>query len=90
MRQSIGLKALLAILQRKVDPACLLLKSHIETSKRAVRKITLHRLFMARTAASPVGAPDDPAAVAAARTAGVVARTSSAVPRVPRVPRVPV
>jgi DNA-binding GntR family transcriptional regulator len=39
-----------SILRRKVDHACLLLKSHIETSKRAVRKITLHRLFMARSA----------------------------------------
>ncbi|MBC7778952.1 MAG: GntR family transcriptional regulator, partial [Proteobacteria bacterium] len=37
-----------SILRRKVDHACLLLKSHIESSKQAVRKITLHRLFMAR------------------------------------------
>ena len=37
-----------SILRRKGDHACLLLKSHIETSKRAVRRITLHRLFMAR------------------------------------------
>jgi DNA-binding GntR family transcriptional regulator len=43
-----------SILRRKGDHACLLLKSHIETSKRAVRRITLHRLFMARNAA---GAP---------------------------------
>ncbi|MCX7196894.1 MAG: GntR family transcriptional regulator [Proteobacteria bacterium] len=45
-----------SILRRKGDHACLLLKSHIETSKRAVREITLHRLFMARHAA-PVGSP---------------------------------
>lgn len=43
-----------SILRRKGDHACLLLKSHIETSKRAVRRITLHRLFMARNAG---GAP---------------------------------
>ncbi|MEI6317929.1 MAG: GntR family transcriptional regulator [Pseudomonadota bacterium] len=43
-----------SILRRKGDHACLLLKSHIETSKRAVRRITLHRLFMARNAS---GAP---------------------------------
>lgn len=39
-----------SILQRKGDHACLLLKSHIESSKHALRKITLHRLFMARSA----------------------------------------
>ena len=42
-----------SILRRKSDHACLLLKSHIEASKHAVRKITLHRLFMARNAGEP-------------------------------------
>jgi DNA-binding GntR family transcriptional regulator len=37
-----------SILDRKVEKAGLLLRAHIETSKQAVRKITLHRLFMAR------------------------------------------
>jgi hypothetical protein len=44
-----------SILRRKGDEACLLLKSHIETSKQAVRKITLHRLFVARNAGAPGG-----------------------------------
>ncbi len=37
-----------AIIQRKPDAACLLLRSHIEQSKAEVRKITLHALFQAR------------------------------------------
>ncbi len=41
-------KILRAVLQRKVDHACLLLRSHIETSKAEVRKITLHMLHEVR------------------------------------------
>ena len=41
-------KILRHILQRRADQAILLLKSHIETSKAEVRKITLHKLFAAR------------------------------------------
>ncbi|MBY0438010.1 MAG: GntR family transcriptional regulator [Burkholderiales bacterium] len=46
-------QVLRSILRRKADHACMLLRSHIETSKRAVRKITLHRLFLARNAGMP-------------------------------------
>jgi len=49
-------QVLRSILRRKGDQACLLLRSPIESSKRAVRKITLHRLFMARAE----GGPRDP------------------------------
>ena len=42
-------KILRAVLQRKIDHAQLLLKSHIEESKAEVRKITLHMLHQART-----------------------------------------
>ncbi len=41
-------KILLAIMQRKADQARLLIRSHIEQSKAAVRKITLHTLHEAR------------------------------------------
>ena len=41
-------KILRAILQRKLDQAQLLIKSHIEQSKAEVRKITLHMLHSAR------------------------------------------
>ena len=41
-------KILRAVIQRKVDQAQLLLKSHIEQSKAEVRKITLHTLHEAR------------------------------------------
>ncbi len=41
-------KILRAVIQRKGDPARLLLKSHIEQSKAEVRKITLHTLHEAR------------------------------------------
>lgn len=41
-------KILRAIIQRKADPARMLLKSHIEQSKTEVRKITLHTLHEAR------------------------------------------
>lgn len=41
-------KILRSILQRKADHARLLLRSHIETSKAEVRKITLHMLHEAR------------------------------------------
>ena len=37
------------ILRRKADDAALLLRTHIETSKAEVRKITLHRLYSVRT-----------------------------------------
>jgi hypothetical protein len=53
-----------SILRRKGDHACLLLKSHIETSKRAVRRITLHRLFMARSAGGTPMALSVPAVAA--------------------------
>ncbi|MFO1415633.1 MAG: GntR family transcriptional regulator [Burkholderiales bacterium] len=39
-----------AILRRRADEAKRLLRSHIEASKAEVRKITLHRLYTARTA----------------------------------------
>ena len=38
-----------AIIRRRVDEANRLLRSHIETSKGEVRKITLHRLYAARS-----------------------------------------
>ena len=41
-------KILRAVMQKKVDQARLLLKTHIEESKAAVRKITLHTLQAAR------------------------------------------
>lgn len=41
-------RILRAIVQRKTDQAQLLLRSHIETSKTEVRKITLHMLYEAR------------------------------------------
>ena len=41
-------KILRAVIQRKLDQAQLLLKSHIEQSKAEVRKITLHTLHEAR------------------------------------------
>ena len=40
------------ILRRKADDASLLLRTHIETSKAEVRKITLHRLHMVRKQAA--------------------------------------
>ena len=42
-------KILRAVMQKKVDQAQLLLKTHIEQSKAEVRKITLHTLHEART-----------------------------------------
>ncbi len=41
-------KILRAVIQRKAEPALLLIKSHIEQSKTEVRKITLHQLHEAR------------------------------------------
>jgi DNA-binding GntR family transcriptional regulator len=41
-------RILRAVLQRKADQAQLLLRSHIETSKAEVRKITLHMLYEAQ------------------------------------------
>jgi DNA-binding GntR family transcriptional regulator len=40
-----------AILRRKTEQAALLLRAHIEESKAEVRKISLHKLFVARTGA---------------------------------------
>lgn len=37
-----------AILRRKPDEAALLLRSHVETAKAEVRRITLHKLALAR------------------------------------------
>jgi DNA-binding GntR family transcriptional regulator len=37
-----------AILRRRADQAALLIRTHIEASKAEVRKITVHRLYMAR------------------------------------------
>ena len=37
------------VLRRQADSALLLLRSHIAASKAEVRKITLHRLYTART-----------------------------------------
>ncbi len=69
-----------SILRRKADHACLLLRSHIETSKRAVRKITLHRLFMARSAGStPIAAVPAVAAVIAGGVPTAGGRTAPAV-----------
>jgi DNA-binding GntR family transcriptional regulator len=47
-------KILRAILQRKIDHAQMLIKSHIEESKAEVRKITLHMLHTARPAPAHV------------------------------------
>ena len=41
-----------ALLRRKADAANLMLRSHIETSRAEVRKITLHRLHSLRLHAS--------------------------------------
>jgi DNA-binding GntR family transcriptional regulator len=43
-------KILKAIQRKRGDQACLLLRTHIETSQAEVRKITLHQVFMARQA----------------------------------------
>jgi DNA-binding GntR family transcriptional regulator len=45
-------KILRAILQRRADQACLLLRTHIEASKAEVRKITVHMLHEARERAA--------------------------------------
>lgn len=37
-----------AVMRRRADQAAMLLRSHIEASKAEVRKITVHRLYMAR------------------------------------------
>jgi DNA-binding GntR family transcriptional regulator len=44
-------KILRAVMRRKADPACALLKTHIDASKAEVRKITLHKLHEARALA---------------------------------------
>ncbi len=49
-------KILRAVMQRKVDQAQLLLRTHIEQSKAEVRKITLHTLQAARDRARQRGA----------------------------------
>ncbi|HEU0199396.1 MAG TPA: FCD domain-containing protein, partial [Burkholderiaceae bacterium] len=41
-------RILRAIVQRKSEAAQMLMRSHIETSKAEVRKITLHMLYEAR------------------------------------------
>lgn len=46
-------KLLRAVIQRKAEPARLMLKSHIEQSKSEVRKITLHTLHEARQRGGP-------------------------------------
>jgi DNA-binding GntR family transcriptional regulator len=50
-------KILRAVIQRKADPARLMLKSHIEQSKAEVRKITLHTLHEARLRSAVRAAP---------------------------------
>jgi len=45
-------KILRAIVQRRADPAAMLLRAHIDASKAEVRKITLHMLHEARERAS--------------------------------------
>jgi DNA-binding GntR family transcriptional regulator len=45
-------RILRAVVQRKADQAQLLLRSHIETSKAEVRKITLHMLYEAKERAN--------------------------------------
>lgn len=52
-------KILRSIIQRKADPALLMLRSHIAQSQAEVRKITLHALFEARgrSAGRPTGSP---------------------------------
>jgi DNA-binding GntR family transcriptional regulator len=47
-------KILRAVLQRKLDQAQLLLRSHVEQSKSEVRKITLGTLHEARSRAAPL------------------------------------
>jgi DNA-binding GntR family transcriptional regulator len=42
-----------AILRRKADAAALLLRTHIELARAEVRKITLHKLALARESAPP-------------------------------------
>jgi len=48
-------KILGAIIRRRTDEANRLLRSHIETSKAEVRKITIHRLFTARPERAEAG-----------------------------------
>jgi DNA-binding GntR family transcriptional regulator len=43
-----------AVIRRRADEAARLLRSHIESSKSEVRKITLHRLYTARRSATGV------------------------------------
>jgi DNA-binding GntR family transcriptional regulator len=50
-------RILRAVVQRKADQAQLLLRSHIETSKAEVRKITLHMLYEARERAGNARLP---------------------------------
>jgi DNA-binding GntR family transcriptional regulator len=44
-----------AVIRRRTDEANRLLRSHIEASKAEVRKITVHRLYAARTTSGAVG-----------------------------------
>lgn len=48
-------KILRALLQRRSDPAQLMLRAHIEESKAEVRKITIHMLHEARSEGSRRG-----------------------------------
>lgn len=50
-------RILRAVVQRKADQAQLLLRTHIETSKAEVRKITLHMLYEARERAGSNRSP---------------------------------
>ena len=65
-------QVLRSILDRQPDHACLLLEAHIEASKQAVRRITLHRLYMARNdcASDAPGLPAMAGPTAAPRPAG--------------------
>lgn len=58
-------RILRAVLQRKLDQSQLLLRSHIESSKAEVRKITLHMLYEARERAAARHAPTRRAAKSA-------------------------
>lgn len=51
-------KIIRALLQKRADQAQMLLKSHIETSRSEVRKITLHMLHTARQRPEQDGAPE--------------------------------
>jgi DNA-binding GntR family transcriptional regulator len=68
-----------AIQARRTDEALLRLRTHIEASKAEVREITLHRLFLARQAATvaPAVAEGSAADAGAAPASGPQKRSSS-------------